>query len=69
MSEQLDEGQKRVVEDTEMAVEAQGAACIVACTAQDTMVARDQSRDSTKGQCGSHGSVFMESNLVLFWVQ
>ncbi|XP_051239431.1 F-actin-monooxygenase mical2b isoform X2 [Dicentrarchus labrax] len=46
-SEQLDKGQKRVPEDTEMAVEALDASCIVKA-AQDTTGAKGQSQDSTK---------------------
>ncbi|XP_042351353.1 protein-methionine sulfoxide oxidase mical2b isoform X2 [Plectropomus leopardus] len=45
-SEQLDKGQSRLAEDTEMAVEALDASCIVA--AQDTTGAKGQSQDSTK---------------------
>lgn len=52
-SEQLDKGQEGVPEDTEMAVEALDASCIVKATAQDTTGAKDQIQESTKGQCGS----------------
>ncbi|XP_035520801.1 protein-methionine sulfoxide oxidase mical2b [Morone saxatilis] len=46
-SEQLDKGQKRVPEDTEMAVDALDASCIVKA-AQDITGAKGQSQDSTK---------------------
>ncbi|XP_071362532.1 F-actin-monooxygenase mical2b isoform X3 [Trachinotus anak] len=49
--EPLDKGQKRVPEDTEMAVEALDASCIVKSTAQDTTGSKDQSHGSTKDQC------------------
>ncbi|XP_044048501.1 protein-methionine sulfoxide oxidase mical2b isoform X3 [Siniperca chuatsi] len=52
-SEQLDKGQKRVPEDTEMAVEALDASCIVKPTAQDTTGAKGQSQDSTKDRCNT----------------
>ena len=57
-SEQLDKGQKRVPEDTEMAVEALDASCIVKPEAQDAAGAKGQTQESTKGQCGSHSTVF-----------
>ncbi|XP_049429559.1 F-actin-monooxygenase mical2b isoform X1 [Epinephelus fuscoguttatus] len=47
-SEQLDKGQEGVPEDTEMAVEALDASCIVKATAQDTTGAKDQIQESTK---------------------
>ncbi|XP_038563091.1 F-actin-monooxygenase MICAL2-like isoform X2 [Micropterus salmoides] len=47
-SEQLGKGQKTVPEDTEMAVEALDASCIVKPTAQDTTGAKGSSHDSTK---------------------
>ncbi|XP_049929062.1 F-actin-monooxygenase mical2b isoform X2 [Epinephelus moara] len=47
-SEQLDKGQERVPEDTEMAVEALDASCIVKATAQDTTGAKGQIQESTK---------------------
>ena len=50
MLSELDEGQKRVPEDTEMAVEALDASCIVKPIAQDTTGAKGQSQDSSKGQ-------------------
>lgn len=57
-TDERDKGQKRVLEDTEMAVEALGASCIVKPTAQDTTGARGQSsQDGTKGQCGSCSTV------------
>ncbi|KAI3370864.1 hypothetical protein L3Q82_007381 [Scortum barcoo] len=46
-SEQLDKGQI-VPEDTEMAVDALDASCIVKTTARDTAVAKGPSQDSTK---------------------
>lgn len=55
-SEQLDKGQKRVPEDTEMAVEALDASCIVKPEAHDTAGAKGQTQDSTKGQCGSYST-------------
>lgn len=51
-SEQLDKGQNAISEDTEMAVDALDASCILKSTAQDTTVATGQSQDRTKGQCG-----------------
>ncbi|XP_070762813.1 F-actin-monooxygenase mical2b isoform X1 [Enoplosus armatus] len=50
-SEQLDKGQKQVPEDTEMAVEALDASCIVTPTAQDATGAKGQSQDSAKDHC------------------
>ncbi|XP_030281730.1 F-actin-monooxygenase mical2b isoform X3 [Sparus aurata] len=49
-SEQLDKGQKRVPEDTEMAVEALDASCIVKPEAHDTAGAKGQTQDSTKAR-------------------
>lgn len=52
-SEQLDKGQKNGPEDTEMAVDALDASCIVKPKAQDATGAKGQRQDSSKGQCGS----------------
>ncbi|XP_036962755.1 protein-methionine sulfoxide oxidase mical2b isoform X3 [Acanthopagrus latus] len=49
-SEQLDKGQKRVPEDTEMAVEALDASCIVKPEAQDAAGAKGQTQESTKAR-------------------
>lgn len=49
--EQLDKGQKKVPEDTEMAVEALDDSCIPKPTAQDTKGAGGQIQEGTKGQC------------------
>ncbi len=56
-SDQLDKGQKIVPEDTEMAVEALDASCTVKPTARDTTGAKGPNQDSTKGQCGSYGTL------------
>lgn len=56
-SEQHAKGQKIVPEDTEMAVDALDASCIVKSTARDTTGAKGPSQDSTKGQCGSYSTV------------
>ncbi|XP_068170293.1 F-actin-monooxygenase mical2b-like isoform X4 [Antennarius striatus] len=53
MSEQLDKGQKRVHEDTEMTAEAHGASCVVRPTAQETIGVNGQSLDSTKDHCST----------------
>ncbi|XP_076588756.1 F-actin-monooxygenase mical2b isoform X3 [Chaetodon auriga] len=52
-SEQLDKGQKRGSEDTEMAVDALDASCIVKAKAQDTTEAKGQSQDSSKDHCNT----------------
>ncbi|XP_056243789.1 F-actin-monooxygenase mical2b isoform X4 [Seriola aureovittata] len=46
--EQLDKGQKRLPEDTEIAVEALDASCIVRSTTQDATGSKGQSHASTK---------------------
>ncbi|XP_026221434.1 protein-methionine sulfoxide oxidase mical2b isoform X5 [Anabas testudineus] len=50
-SEQPDNDQNAVPEDTEMAVDALDAFCIVKSTAHDTTGAKGQSQDRTKGHC------------------
>lgn len=55
-SEQLDKGHKRVPEDTEMAVEALDASCIVKPTSHDPTGAKGQSQDGTKDRCNSKQS-------------
>ncbi|XP_040893605.1 protein-methionine sulfoxide oxidase mical2b isoform X2 [Toxotes jaculatrix] len=50
-SEQLDKAQNRVPEDTEIAVEALDASCIVNPTAQDTTGSKGRNHDSTKDHC------------------
>ncbi|XP_070827722.1 F-actin-monooxygenase mical2b isoform X3 [Chaetodon trifascialis] len=50
-SEQLDKGQKRGSEDTEMAVDALDASCIVKPKAQDATEAKGQSQDTSKDHC------------------
>ena len=56
-SEQLDKGQKRVVEEADIAEEALAASCIVKSAVQDTTGSKGQSRDGSKGQYGSHSTV------------
>lgn len=52
-SEQRDKGQSALPEDTEMAIDALDASCIVNSTTQDTAGVKGQSQDKTKGQLGS----------------
>ncbi|KAM3610093.1 uncharacterized protein V6R79_025241 [Siganus canaliculatus] len=52
-SDQLDKGHKRVLEDTEMAVEALDASCLVKPPVQAATGAKGQSQDSAKDQCNS----------------
>lgn len=56
-SEQPDKVQKRVSEETEIAVEVLDASCIVKSTAQDTTRSKGQNQNSTKGQCCSYSTV------------
>ncbi|XP_039664326.1 protein-methionine sulfoxide oxidase mical2b-like [Perca fluviatilis] len=60
---ELDEGQKRVPEDTEMAVEALDASCIVKPIAQDTTGAKGQSQDSSKDYCNTKESNQWKRNI------
>ncbi|XP_032367629.1 protein-methionine sulfoxide oxidase mical2b isoform X1 [Etheostoma spectabile] len=53
---ELDEGQKGVPEDTEMAIEALEASCVVRTTAQDTAGVKGQSKDSCKDYCNTKPS-------------
>nr|XP_046251208.1 protein-methionine sulfoxide oxidase mical2b isoform X2 [Scatophagus argus] len=51
--EQLHNSQKGVPEDTEMAVEALDASCIIKPTKQDTTGAKGQSQDGSKDRCNT----------------
>ncbi|XP_054475310.1 F-actin-monooxygenase mical2b isoform X1 [Anoplopoma fimbria] len=52
-SQQLDKVQRRVPEDTEMAVEALDASCLVTPTTQDPPEVKGQSHDGTKDHCNA----------------
>lgn len=54
LSERLEKGGKVVPEDTEVAVEALDASCLVKPTVPDLTGAKGQNQDCTTGQCGSH---------------
>ncbi|XP_028440839.1 protein-methionine sulfoxide oxidase mical2b isoform X4 [Perca flavescens] len=60
---ELDEGQKRVPEDTEMAIEALDASCIVKPIAQDTTGAKGQSQDRSKDYCNTKESNQWKRNI------
>ncbi|KAM4573539.1 F-actin-monooxygenase mical2b isoform 1-T3 [Odontesthes bonariensis] len=52
-AEQRDKGQNRDLEDTEMAVDALNASCLVRPTKEDDAVTQGQSQPSTKDQCNT----------------
>lgn len=54
LSERLEKGGKVVPEDTEVAVEALDASCLVKPTVPELTGAKGQNQDCTTGQCGSH---------------